>query len=72
MFYSVDTIKNLGFETMKDFVVNYTKSHPNCIIRYVVNGIHIDYDFDTADSMQNVPQPVILEQYPKKKYYFKF
>ena len=47
MFYSKEMIKNLGYESVEEFVMGYVKKYKNCIIRYVANGVYLNYDFDS-------------------------
>lgn len=47
MFYSKEMIKMLGYESVDDFVMDYINKHKNCCVRYMSNGVYLDYDFDS-------------------------
>jgi hypothetical protein len=46
MLYTNDMIKNLGYESVEDFISDYVNNYRNCCVRYMPNGIYLDYDFD--------------------------
>ena len=47
MIYTNEMIKNLGYESVEEFVTDYTKKYKNCCIRYMQNGVYLNYDFDS-------------------------
>ena len=47
MFYSKEMIKNLGYKSVEEFVMCYAKKYKNCSIRYVANGVNLNYDYDS-------------------------
>ena len=50
MLYTYSMIKNLGYETTAEFIVEYASKHKNCCIQYVNDGVYVDYDFDSEVS----------------------
>lgn len=53
MFYSNETIADMGYADVDDFVCDYVRKHPNCSIMFVSNGVLADYDFDSELGLQN-------------------
>lgn len=47
MFYTIEMINSLGYKSVEDFVKDYVKKCKNCCIRYMPNGVYLDYDFDS-------------------------
>ena len=47
MLYTNEMIKNLGYESIEVFVADYIKKYKNCSIRYMSNGVYLNYDFDS-------------------------
>ena len=47
MFYSKQMIERLGYESVDEFVKDYIDKYKNCCIRYMSDGVYIDYDFDS-------------------------
>ena len=47
MLYTDEMIKNLSYESVEDFIVYYLNNHTNCCVRYMPNGVYLDYDFDS-------------------------
>lgn len=47
MLYTNEMIKNLGYESVEEFVADYIKKYKNCCIRYTPNGVYLNYDFDS-------------------------
>jgi hypothetical protein len=54
MFYSKEMIDALGYESIEKFVENCVKEHKNCCIRYMHDGVYLDYDFDSELSISNL------------------
>lgn len=72
MFYSIEIIKNMGFETVSDFVEHFMNNYSNCVVRGRPDGVYVDYDFDSQSGLPNaeyhIPQPISTGQYPKRNY----
>lgn len=47
MFYSNEMISSLGYKSMEEFISDYVAKHKNCCIRYIPNGVYIDYNIDS-------------------------
>ena len=47
MLYTDEMIKNLGYESVEDFIADYVNNHTNCCVRYMPNGVYLDCDFDS-------------------------
>ena len=47
MIYTNEMIQNIGYESVEKFVEDYTKKYKNCCIRYMPNGVYLDYNFDS-------------------------
>lgn len=47
MLYTDEMIKNLGYESVEDFIADYVNNYTNCCVRYMPNGVYLDYDFDS-------------------------
>lgn len=54
MFYSKEMIKNMGYESIDDFVHDYVKKYKNCCVRFHPNGVYLDYDFDSQVGIENI------------------
>ena len=46
MIYTYEMIEKLGYKSVDDFVENYINRYKNCCIRYMPNGVYLNYDFD--------------------------
>lgn len=59
MLYTSEMIKNLGYESIEEFVTDYIKTCKNCCIQYTFNGVYLDYDFDSSKGVPNDEQPTL-------------
>lgn len=56
MFYSMEMIENLGYETVDDFVSDYIEHHKDSasiFIGWQSDGVFLDYDFDSSKGVPN-------------------
>ncbi len=54
MFYTNEMIKNLGYKDQSEFVYDFIYKHKNCIIKFDINGVYVDYDWDTSHCVSNI------------------
>lgn len=65
MFYSIETIKKMGYKNTVEFVRDFIKDHTNCSIKYSDNGLSIDYDENSSKEKEF--SAIILDQRDDKK-----
>ena len=53
MFYSKEDIQRMGYNSIDEFVKEFVFNHTNCYIKYINNGVYLDYDADSQPAFNN-------------------